>query len=98
MKEKTRIHSVHTFDHTYKSQHVDVVVPSTEYLYNYIHQGMLEIKVIDLPRAVQILKKFRKPTSNKRHLGKTIEERPEEINNRSYIGDWKIDSVLGERQ
>ena len=46
-------------------------------LYNYIHQGLLEIKVIDLP------------------IGKSIEEKPEEINNRSRFGDWEIDSVLG---
>ena len=66
-----------TFVHTYRLQHVDAVVPSTKMLYNYIHQGLLEIKVIDLP------------------IGKSIEERPEEINNRSRFGDWEIDSVLG---
>ena len=65
MKEKPRIHSVDTFVHTYKSQHVDVVVPSTKTLYNYIHQELLEIKVIDLPRAVRIRKKFSKRPSTK---------------------------------
>ena len=77
MREKPRVHSVDTFVHTYKLQHVDAVVPSTKTLYNYIHQGLLEIKVIDLP------------------IGKSIEEKPEEINNRSRFGDWEIDSVLG---
>ena len=33
--------------------------------------------------------------STKKHLGKSIEERPEESNNRSRFGDWGIDSVLG---
>ena len=97
MKEKPRIHSVDTFVHAYKLQHVDVVVPSTKTLYNYIHQGLLEIKVIDLPRAVRIRKKFTKRPSTKKHLGKSIEERPEEINNRSRFGDWEIDSVLGRK-
>ena len=77
MREKPRVHSVDTFVHTYRLQHVDAVVPSTKTLYNYIHQGLLEIKAIDLP------------------IGKSIEERPEEINNRSRFGDWEIDSVLG---
>ena len=95
MREKPRVHSVDTFVHTYRLQHVDAVVPSTKTLYNYIHQGFLEIKVIDLPRAVQIRKKFTKRPSTKKHLGKSIEERPEEINNRSRFGDWEIDSVLG---
>ena len=40
-------------------------------------------------------KKFTKRPSTKKHLGKSIEERPEEINNRSRFGDWEIDSVLG---
>ena len=60
MKEKPRIHSVDTFVHTYKLKHVDVVVPSTKTLYIYIHHGLLEIMVIDLPRAVRIRKKFSK--------------------------------------
>ena len=93
MREKPRVHSVDTFVHTYRLQHVDAVVPSTKTL--YIHQGLLEIKVIDLPRAVRIRKKFNKRPSTKKHLGKSIEERPEEINNRSRFGDWEIDSVLG---
>ena len=95
MREKPRMHSVDTFVHTYKLQHVDAVVPSTKTLYNYIHQGLLEIKVIDLQRAVRIRKKFTKRPSTKKHLGKSIEERPGEINNHSRFGDWEIDSVLG---
>ena len=95
MREKPRVHSVDTFVHTYRLQHVDAVVPSTKTLYNYIHQGLLEIKAIDLPRAVWIRKKFTKRPSTKKHLGKSIEERSEEINNRFRFGDWEIDSVLG---
>ena len=95
MREKPRVHSVDTFVHTYRLQHVDAVVPSTKTLYNYIHQGLLEIKAIDLPRAVRIRKKSNKRPSTKKHLGKSIEEGPEEINNRSRFGDWEIDSVLG---
>lgn len=74
MREKSRMHSVDTFVHTYKLQHVDAVAPSTKTLYNYIHQGLLEIKVIDLPRAVRIRKKFTKRPSTKKHLGKAIGE------------------------
>lgn len=32
--------------------------------------------------------------TNKRILGKSIDERPEEINNRSVFGHWEIDCVL----
>lgn len=79
MKEKSRVYNV------------DTLVSSTKTLYNYIHQGLLEIKSIDLPISVR----SRKKPSTKKHLGKSIEERPKEINNRSRFGDWEIDSVLG---
>lgn len=32
--------------------------------------------------------------TNKRILGKSIDERPEEINDRSVFGHWEIDCVL----
>ena len=67
MKEKSRVYNV------------DTLVSSTKTLYNYIHQGLLEIKSIDLPISVR----SRKKPSTKKHLGKSIEERPKEINNRS---------------
>lgn len=38
------------------------------------------IKVIDLPGAVWIRKKFTKRSSTKEHLVKSMEERPEETN------------------
>ena len=40
------------------------------------------------------IRNFTKRPSTKKHLGKSIEESPEEINNRSRFGDWEIDSVL----
>ena len=56
---------MNTFVHTYKLQHLDAVLPSTKTLYNYIHQGLLEIKVINLPSAMRIRKKFTKCSSTK---------------------------------
>ena len=44
---------------------------------------------------MRIRKKFTKRPYTKKHLGKSIEERPEEINNRSRFGDLEIDSGLG---
>ena len=55
---------------------------------------MLAIKAIDLPKAVRLRKKTKKRSSTK-HLGVSIEERPETINGRSVFGHWEIDSVLG---
>ncbi|MEW4353551.1 IS30 family transposase [Streptococcus pneumoniae] len=95
MLAKPRIHSVDTFIHAYKQDNPDELVPSTKTMYTYIHQGLLAVKPIDLPRAVRLKPKVKKRTSTKKHLGTSIEERPEEINNRSEFGHWEIDSVLG---
>lgn len=95
MKAKPRVHSVDTFVHAYKVKYPEAIIPSTKTLYNYIHQGLLDIKLIDLPRAVRICKKNKTRPSTKKHLGKSIEERPEEVNHRITFGHWEIDSVLG---
>lgn len=34
---------------------------------------------------------------NKRNLGKSIEERPSEVNNRVTFGHWEIDTVVGKK-
>ena len=94
MKASPRVHSVDSFVYAYKEEHPSETVPSTKPLYNYIHQGLLAIKAIDLPKAVRLRKKTKKRSSTK-HLGVSIEERPETINDRSVFGHWEIDSVLG---
>ena len=95
MKIKTRVHSVDTFVYTYKLEHPKEIVPSTKTLYNYIHQGLLDIKPIDLPKVVRLRKKTKTRPSTKKHFGTSIEKRPADINDRSSFGHWEIDSVLG---
>ncbi len=67
-------------------------------MYRYILSGLISIKPIDLPKMVNIRKRTRtKTTVNKKTLGKSIEERPETVNNRSEFGHWEIDLVLGKK-
>lgn len=95
MKSKPRIHSIDTFVHLYKLKHSKETAPSTKTLYNYIHQGLLAIKPIDLPKMVRIRQKYMIHLSTKKHLEASIEQRPKTINDRSTFGHWEIDSVLG---
>ncbi|KPJ21702.1 transposase, partial [Streptococcus phocae] len=95
MKAKPRIHSVDTFVYAYKLEHPEEIVPSTKTLYTYIHQGLVAIKPIDLPKVVRIRKRSKTRPSTKKHLGTSIEKRPANINDRSTFGHWEIDSVLG---
>ena len=97
MRAKPRIHSVASFDHTYREEYPEDTIPSTKTLYIYIHQGLLDVKPIDLPKAVRIRKRKKVRPSTKKHLGTSIEERPEEINNCSTFGHWESDLVLGKK-
>ena len=67
---------------------------STKTLYNWIEWGLLKIKPMDL-----LLKTRRKQPSKikkqKRILGKSIDERPKEVENREEIGHWEGDSIVG---
>ena len=67
----------------------------TKTLYNYADLGLINIKNIDLPEKISRNTKVKKNRLNKKKLGKSIEERPKEIDTREEFGHWEIDSVIG---
>lgn len=69
----------------------------TKSLYNYIDRGFLKVRNIDLP--FKLRRKVKKQTirKNKRIMGQSIEQRPDEVNNRQHFGHWEIDTVVGKR-
>lgn len=69
----------------------------TKTLYNYVDLGLLPIKNMDLPEKLSRNTKASKVRENKKNLGKSIEERPKDINSREEFGHWEIDSVLGKQ-
>lgn len=69
----------------------------TKTLYNYINLGLLNIANIDLPLKVKRSTKTKRIRKHKKVLGRSISERPNEINNRSEFGHWEIDSVIGKK-
>jgi IS30 family transposase len=69
----------------------------TRTLYNYVDLGLLPIKNIDLPEKLRRNTKASKVRENRRHLGKSIEERPQSIEKRDEFGHWEFDSVLGSK-
>lgn len=66
----------------------------TKTLYNYIDQGLLKTKNIDL--ANRVSRKIKKQTvrKNRKILGKSIEDRNI---TRAEFGHWEIDTVIGKR-
>lgn len=74
-------------------QHEQTVCTKT--LYNYVDQGLIGIKNIDLPEKVRRNTKREKVRKNKRILGDSIELRPESVELRKEFGHWEIDTVVG---
>lgn len=70
----------------------------TKTLYNYIDSGLLSITNMDLPEKLTRNTKAKKVRKNKKNLGKSIEERPEDVELREEFGHWEIDSVIGKKK
>jgi IS30 family transposase len=63
--------------------------------YNYVERGISNITPFDLRfKLRRRAPKHKKIRENKRKLGKSIEERPENINSRAEFGHWEGDSVV----
>jgi transposase, IS30 family len=75
----------------------DGKIVCTKTLYHYIDMGVLPVKNIDLPLRVRRSTRKTRTRKNKKILGKSIEERPASIQERTEFGHWEIDTVLGSR-
>ena len=69
----------------------------TRTLYNYVDQGLMDSRSCDLPEKLKRNTKIHRIRKNKRKLGRSIEERPKEIDQRNAFGHWKCDLVLGHK-
>lgn len=76
-----------------------VIIPSTTTLYQWINRGTMKTKNIDLLKKLsrKITTIRSRHHSNKRILGKSIEEHPKEIETRETFGHWEIDTVVGNK-
>ena len=69
----------------------------TKTLYNYVDLGLINIKNIDLPQKLSRNTKIHKNNVNKRIMGRSIEERPKEVDTREEFGHWETDLVIGQK-
>lgn len=70
----------------------------TNTLYAYADLGLLGIKNIDLPEKLRRSPKKKKTRKNKKILGRSIEDRPAKINDRTEFGHWEADLAIGSRK
>lgn len=100
-KQKPREHSIDTFVQTYKNSHPEEHVPCTKTVYTLIDQGILPVRNIDLPMKSRLRPRRNQPSepkgSNKKHLGRSIEERDPSVLTRNELGHWEVDLVLGKK-
>src|SRR5690625_64637 len=75
------------------------LIPCTSPLYHWIDRGIMKTKNIDLLEKVSRKPRNDSPINreNRRVLGPSIKERPEEVESREHFGHWEIDTLLGAR-
>ena len=69
----------------------------TKTFYNYVDQGLTDVKNIDLPLKVRRNTKKQRVRANKKKLGTSIEKRDPSIESREEFGHWEIDTVIGQK-
>ena len=76
-----------------------MIIPCTTTLYQWIDRGIMRTKNMDLLEKLsrKIKKKNPGHRSNRRVLGKSIDERPKAIDSRESFGHWEIDTVVGNK-
>lgn len=100
LKRHTRIFSVDTFVHWFKANYPDYPCPSTPTVYRYIDDNRLALRNQDLPMKLRRRDKHsgsHHNRKNKRVLGKSIEDRPSIVDDRTEIGHWEGDLVKAKR-
>ena len=69
----------------------------TKSFYNAVWRGLISLKPSDLPEALSRKPKKEIVRKNKKHLGRSIEERAAIVSERKEIGHWEIDTVVGKK-
>lgn len=64
-------------------------------IYNWIYNGIINFDISKLRRKGKSRKK--EETRGKFNLGKSIKERPEEVNSRKTFGHWELDTMVSSR-
>ena len=70
----------------------------TKTLYNYIDNGLIKVKNIDLAQKVRRKPKKKYNREYLKKLGQSIELRPKSVEDREEFGHWEIDLIIGKNE
>ena len=66
-------------------------------LYNYVDFMLLRLRNIDLPLKVRRRRTACSIKKNLKHMGRSIDERDSNVDERNEFGHWEIDTVIGSK-
>jgi IS30 family transposase len=95
LKHKWSFDVIAGYERNQKHQFSTSVCSKT--LYNYFHMGLLNLRPIDLPDMVN-RRTYTKKLPKRISKGKSIDLRPDVVNQRAEFGHWEIDTVIGKRE
>lgn len=72
-------------------------IPCTKTLYNLVWKGELPLSLFELPEVLS-RRQHGKPRISKCSNGKSIDERPSEVDERNTFGHWESDTVIGRKR
>ena len=72
-------------------------IPCTKTLYNMLWKGEISLTLFDLPEVLERRKRGKRRIA-KRLNGKSLDERPAEVDVRNTFGHWESDTVLGRKK
>lgn len=74
------------------------VIPCVKTIYRWVDQKKLKIRNIDLLRKSSLKPRKTSVQTAFRVFGRSIEERPGDINTRETFNHWEVDTILGEKR
>lgn len=73
-------------------------IPCTKTMYNMLKKGKLPITLTDVPLVLKRKASHPSPKKGKRIRGRSIDERPPIVNQKTEIGHWEVDTVVGKKE
>ncbi|CRH54571.1 Transposase and inactivated derivatives%2C IS30 family [Chlamydia trachomatis] len=96
LQKRSVANLINDFKKYAKENNIEIVIPSLQAIYYLINSHkLIDFKILPIKKTITGLKRKKRMTRRSRiTFAKSIEERPEYINNRSEFGHYEIDTVI----